>query len=236
MRRTPWLLLAVLLSAPVIAAPPAPPAPAKLPVLCVHGIDDRGAAWDALRAHLTAAGWRDVEAIDLHPNHGEAPLEELAAQVAKAADALRARTGSERIDLVAFSMGTLVSRIYLQRLGGRAHVRKFVSLSGPHHGTWMAYFRDNAGARQMRPGSELLNELARTDRWDGVEVFSIWTPLDLMILPADSARLPGATARIYPVAAHPLMLLDGRVLEAVEAALGSREVPRSGPASFPAWP
>ncbi|HJL18639.1 MAG TPA: alpha/beta fold hydrolase [Sandaracinaceae bacterium LLY-WYZ-13_1] len=160
-----------------------------LPTLLVHGIWDDGARFDRLRAALERAGAPRVEALDLWPNDGSAPIERLAAQVQARADAM----GVERIDLVGFSMGALVGRWWLQRMGGRDRVRRFVSISGPHHGTATAWALSRAGVRQMRPGSPLLADLASDeDPWGEVEVHSIWTPWDLMIVPPRSSRLRGA--------------------------------------------
>jgi triacylglycerol lipase len=195
----------------------------RLPVLLVHGIDDDARSLAPIADALARAGFRDVRIVELKPNNGDAPIAVLAAQVAEAAGSLRARTGSARIDVVAFSMGALVSRYYLQRLEGRSHVRRFVSISGPHAGTLTGWLRSNPGAREMRPGSDLLRGLASdTAPFGDVQVFSLWTPLDLMIVPASSSRLEGARERTLPVILHPLMLRDGRVLRAVEEALTVR--------------
>ena len=104
----------------------------QVPVLLVHGIDDDARTLAPLANGLARAGFLDVQIVELKPNNGDAPIAVLAGQVAEAAGSLRARTGSARVDVVGFSMGALVSRYYLQRLEGRNHVRRFVSISGPH--------------------------------------------------------------------------------------------------------
>ena len=124
-------------------------------MLLVHGINDDARSLAPLADGLTRAGFQDVQRVELKPNDGAAPICVLAEQVAEAARSLHARTGSARIDVVAFSMGALVSRYYLQRLEGRDHVRRFVSISGPHAGTLMGWLRANPGARDMRPGIAL---------------------------------------------------------------------------------
>jgi triacylglycerol esterase/lipase EstA (alpha/beta hydrolase family) len=201
-------------------APSSTAAPGRVPVLLVHGIDDDARTLAPLANGLGRAGFPDVQIVELKPNNGDAPISVLAGQVAEAAASLRARTGQARVDVVAFSMGALVSRYYLQRLEGRNHVRRFVSISGPHAGTLTGWLRANPGARDMRPNSELLRGLAADEAPFGdVQVFTLWTPLDLMIIPARSSRLAGARERTIPVILHPLMLRDGRVLRSVEEAL-----------------
>jgi triacylglycerol lipase len=174
-----------------------------------------------MRRHLEAAGTGPTEAVALTPNNGTVPLPALAEQVRDGAAQLFARTYAPRIDVVGFSMGALASRCWMQLLGGAGSVRRFVSISGPHAGTWMAYLSGRAGVRDMRPGSELLKRLDADDAsWSKVEVHVLYTPLDLMILPAKSSLLRRArTARSVPVVLHPLMLYDGRVLREVSRLL-----------------
>ncbi len=230
--------LAVMLSAltgcaTVRKAVPAPPA-GHVPVLLVHGIDDSPAAFQPMRDRLREAGWpvEQVAAVRLTPNNGQLPIEALAMQVARAAEGLRRRTGAERIDVVAFSMGALISRYWLQEVGGHQKVRRFLSISGPHHGTRMAYIRRGPAILQMRPGSELLQRLERRNNPFGdTELYTFWTPLDVTVYPAESARLPGATERTFPVILHPLMLSDPNVLDAVVETLS--QAPRAQAASTP---
>ena len=162
------------------------------PILLVHGIDDSGARFSRMKAALVGRGLGPVRAMDIVPSDASISIEGMASQVRDAACALQRKTCAPRIDLVAFSMGALVARYFLQRQGGRSVVRRFISIAGPHHGTLIAYLRQNEGSRQMRPGSALLRGLnADVNPWGDVEVFSFWTPLDLMVIPATSSRLKG---------------------------------------------
>jgi triacylglycerol esterase/lipase EstA (alpha/beta hydrolase family) len=201
--------------APLLPATAAPPT-ARLPVLVVHGIDDTHQKVEPICQALRAAGWDQVATCDMVPNNGDAGIAELARQVKEAAQALQSRTGATHCDVVAFSMGALVSRYWLQRLAGKEMVRRFISIAAPHGGTLTAYARWNAGATDMRPGSPLLQDLQQEPLpWGDVQVTTFWTPFDLMILPASSGRLEGAVDRTFPVLAHPWMLTDRRVQRAI---------------------
>ena len=188
-----------------------------LPVLFVHGINDTGKNFGRMMAAVREAGARAVHAVDLTPNRGEAPIAELAKQVDAAAQALLSESGAGSLNVVGFSMGSLVSRYWLQRLGGKARTRRFISISGPHAGTWLARFSKRPGIVDMRPGSALLKDLeADGDPFGPVEVHVFWTPLDLMILPARSSMLKQAKRHhSIPVVLHPLMLSDKRVIREV---------------------
>ncbi|MDF5735362.1 MULTISPECIES: esterase/lipase family protein [unclassified Nostoc] len=188
------------------------------PVLLIHGIDDTEAVFHKMRAYLIQGGW-SVYSLDLLPNNGDVGLDELAKQVA---DYVTATFGSEqRLDLVGFSMGGIVSRYYIQRLGGINRVQRFITISSPHHGTVVAYGSWRPGCVQMRPDSIFLKDLNS----DAVIILgqldftSIWTPYDLMIVPANSSQISVGSEVIVPVALHPWMLTDSRSLAVVTAAL-----------------
>lgn len=187
------------------------------PVLLVHGIADTSKNFLRMRRALEPRVGSSVHAIDLEPNDGRVGLATLAEQVDHAAQRLLSDTGAAKLDLVGFSMGTLVSRYWLQRLGGRERTRRFVSISGPHAGTWLAHLSGRPGIRDMRPGSPFLRELeADPVGFGDVDVHVLFTPLDLMIVPARSSMLEKAKSfRAIPVVLHPLMLSDRRVLDEV---------------------
>jgi triacylglycerol lipase len=188
----------------------------KSPVLCVHGIDDKSASFEPMIKALRAREFKYILAMDLKPPDGSITIEEMAGQVKQAAEKLLVDSRADRIDIIAFSMGSLASRYFIQRLGGSLCVRRFIAISGPHHGTLTAYLRQTSGVRQMRPGSVLLKELAGDlQSWGKVQVFSFWTWMDLMICPAWSSRIEGAVQRVFSVPLHPWMFTDRKVIEVV---------------------
>lgn len=183
------------------------------PVLLLHGIWHRGDQMRSIARALRDHGRDRVRAIDFTPASGAATISELADQVDREARAIGA---GDRIDLVGFSMGALVGRFWIKRRGGAELTRRYVSIAGPHHGTRTAHLWPTPGAREMRPGSELMNDLAADEaEWLGVEAAVVWNPLDLMIVPAASARLAGADDRSISVALHGLMPYDRRVVSSV---------------------
>jgi triacylglycerol lipase len=158
-----------------------------------------------------------VHVPSLTPNGGTAPLEELARQLA---DYAHRKLKGRRFDLVGFSMGGLVSRYYLQRLGGLDHVGRFVTMATPHHGTHTARLVKLPGWVQMRPGSEFLRDLDRdADSLRRVKFTSFYTPLDTIIVPARSSMLPQAENIRMWAAMHPSFILEKRCVSAVADAL-----------------
>ncbi|MEH2196384.1 MAG: triacylglycerol lipase [Nostoc sp.] len=186
-------------------------------VLLVHGIDDTGLVFHKMAGYLRLQDW-SVYSLDLVPNNGDVGLDELAKQVA---DYITSTFVPEQhLDIVGFSMGGIVSRYYIQRLGGINRVQRFITISSPHYGTVVAYGSQRPGCIQMRPDSIFLKDLnSDAAILEQVDFTSIWTPYDLMIVPANSSQMPVGIEVIIPVALHPWMLTDSRSLAAVKAAL-----------------
>jgi len=187
------------------------------PVVLVHGLGDTTSLFRHMTFWLQRKGLR-VHSLNLIPNNGDAGLDELAEQLATYIATVF--PAGQAIDLVGFSMGGLVARFYLQRMNGVERVQRFITIASPHNGTWAAFFRSNPGARQMRPGSDFLRDLNRdAATLERIRVTSIWTPFDLMIIPASSSEWTAARSIRVGVAAHPLMVRDRRVLELVHQIL-----------------
>jgi len=197
--------------------PPAvAPDPALPPVVLVHGIFSSGDDMERLARHLRSQA-REVLHPTLTPNGGHAPIEDLARQLA---DFIARRIGDRRFDLIGFSMGGLISRHYLQRLGGIGKIARFITMATPHHGTHTARLGNLPGWVQMRPGSKFLRDLASdAEVLRRVPFTSFYTPLDTVIVPARSSEMPQArNVRVWATI-HPSFILERRCIRAVAAAL-----------------
>ncbi|MGC3988432.1 MAG: hypothetical protein QM796_01860 [Chthoniobacteraceae bacterium] len=173
-------------------------------VVLVHGIHDTAKKMQRMAAYLQAEGYRTFTPA-LTPNNGAAGLDQLALQLRDYIDAQIGRT--EPFRLIGFSMGGIVSRYYVQRLGGLHRVTHFITISAPNHGTAFAWLSNSPGVAQMRIGSPFLAALnADSSMLEKVRYASLWTPLDLIIIPATSSQMPaGANYCLFSLA-HPLMV------------------------------
>jgi triacylglycerol lipase len=187
------------------------------PVLLVHGIFRKSGVFHKMSAYLTERGW-SVYSLNLAPNWGNASLEELAKQMA---DYIDTNFDPEQpLDLVGLSMGGLVTRYYLQRLGGINRVQRFIAISSPHSGTWTAYTLWGKGCVQMRPGSVFLEDLnGDASMLKKLNFTSILTPWDLIIVPAYSSQISAAKEVKLSVFAHAMMARNSSSLKAVAEAL-----------------
>lgn len=118
-----------------------------------------------------------------------------------------------------------MGRYYLQRLGGLDRVRRFLTLSSPHGGSWTCLAPMGKGVKQMRRESDFLKDLdADAERLRAVKFSSFYTKRDLMVLPASSSRTRWSLNRVFPVWWHSWMLVDTGVHEAVLEFLGEEEI------------
>ncbi|MFN3386104.1 MAG: esterase/lipase family protein [Candidatus Thermochlorobacter sp.] len=190
---------------------------AQRTAILLHGIFDTGKVFSDLSAQLRKHGFRTL-APDLVPNDGSVSIATLAAQVKEIIE--HEVEASAWLALIGFSMGGIVARYYLQELGGYQRVQRLITISSPHHGSWLAYAAEGEGIRDLRPDSHLLQRLnTHADRLLPLKPLSLWTPLDLMIVPAHSAVWQLATNLAFNVIAHPLMLRSEAVHRTVVEAL-----------------
>lgn len=199
------------------AATPPPPPPKVERVVMVHGFLETGSTFKLLRQRLERRGVK-CQVVKLIPSDGSGGLGKLAAGLKRDIDAEFGP--KEPISIVAFSMGGLVSRQYLQQLGGAERCENLFTISSPHHGTKAAFIYPSQGAGEMRPGSEFLKNLEATeDRLGDMKVVSYRTPMDLIILPPDSSVWERAENLEYRVPMHPMMLQSKAVLDDIERRL-----------------
>ena len=176
------------------------------PVILIHGIWDTKTIFNKMSAHLTQLGWC-VHSLNLTPNDGSLGLASMAQQLA---DYISETFHPEQsLDIVGYSMGGLVSRYYVQRLGGINRVQRFITISSPHKGTLTAYSLPLPGYLDMRPHSSFLQDLDRDIAiLKQINFTSIWTPFDVMILPSNSSQMPVGKEVKLKVWLHRQMVTD----------------------------
>lgn len=164
------------------------------PVLLVAGYGGSTASLEPLAARLRAAGRQAVVVPPVGDNTG--PLVDQA-RVLQAVAQQQVAAGAPSVDVVAYSAGGVVARIWAADLGGAAVARRMVTLGSPHHGTTVAGLAARfaagscpAACRELTTDSALLADLPATPA--GPRWVSIWTADDDVVTPPDSAELDGA--------------------------------------------
>lgn len=169
------------------------------PVLLVPGYGGSTGGLEVLAGRLRDDG-RDVAVVHL-AGDGTGDLRTQAEVLDQAADAALARTGASSVDVVGYSAGGVVARIWVADLGGDALARRVVTLASPNHGTDLAGLASGLGTtacptacRQLAPDSDLLRDLNRDETPAGPVWVAMWTEDDATVVPPDSGVLDGATS------------------------------------------
>lgn len=167
------------------------------PVVLVPGYGGGTDSLEVLAGTLRTAG-HTVSILTL-AGDGTGDLQVQAKLLQAKVDALLA-AGAKSVDVVGYSAGGVVTRLWASELGGSAQARRIVLLGSPNHGTEIAALGSAFGGslcpaacQQLVPGSTLLSGLNEDGPINGPQVVSIWTDQDQVVTPPDTARLDGAT-------------------------------------------
>ena len=190
---------------------------AGTPIVLVHGWVDNRSIFTLLRRQLQRRGFGRVVTMNYSILTHDVPR--AATRLAAVVERLCAETGYERVHVVGHSMGGLVARYYVQRLGGDARVHTLATLGTPHRGTLAAHLMLGRAVAQLRPGSAVLRELAEPAPGCGTRFVCVWSDLDAMVVPKSSACLdhPDLRARNVFVrgVGHLSLPIDGRVVHEI---------------------
>lgn len=194
---------------------------AGTPILLVHGVLDNRSVFARLRRGLLRRGFGRVRTVN-YPVYTR-DVRAAAARLAADVEELAGQTGYERIHVIGHSLGGLLARYYVQRLGGDDRVHTLVTLATPHSGTRLARLAPGGVLRQLAPHSDVVRELASPAPGCSTRFVAFWTGMDEMIRPASSARIDHpdlwATNVEVPGVGHLAMPADGRVIHTIAATL-----------------
>ncbi len=185
--------------------------------MLVHGFWDTGAIFDPLVAILEKQGCHCL-APSFQPNDFRFGVHAQALQLAAAVDARFGRAAP--VVFVCFSNGGLVSRDYVENLGGRRRTRAMFFICTAHRGTLWAALSPRRGVREFAPGSAFLHALDdRVAVLAGIPVRAYWTPFDLVVIPATNTRWPfdRAVSRRVFCPFHPWMVRNREVMADIAA-------------------
>ncbi len=144
-------------------------------------------------------------------------VERSAEQLKTKVEAILSEQPDVKITLIGHSLGGLISRYYIQRLGGKEKVRRLITIGTPHHGTEAACFGFGVAAAQIVPGSRFLQELNAPGNLDEtVPMISIYSDFDQLVYPSTAAVLPSPQKSIeVPYLGHLSLLYSKRVFRAI---------------------
>ncbi|RLV49628.1 lipase [Nocardioides mangrovicus] len=205
------------------------------PVVLVPGYGADLAALDPLARTLVQQGRTSV--VFRPADDGTGDLRAEARALGRLVDRTLTSSHAESVDLVGYSAGGVVARLYVRDDGGRHTVRRVLTIGSPHHGTDVAQLaEDVAGScptacEQLATGSDLIQRLDAGDETPtGPRWVTVRSSSDRTVVPTDSAELAGAlnvlVQEVCPgrTTSHGALPGDPVVLATLRSALG-RAVP-----------
>ncbi|HEX4700962.1 MAG TPA: lipase [Pseudonocardiaceae bacterium] len=166
------------------------------PVILVPGYGGSTGSLSTLAARLRSAG-RTTDIVSL-PGDGTG---DLLAQVDVLDTAVNNALGggAPSVDVIGYSAGGLVTRLWVARDAGEHRARRVVTLGAPLHGTEVAAAGTALvpgacplACQQLVPNSALLRSVDTQPLPAGIRWLSLWTENDQTVVPPESARLTGA--------------------------------------------
>lgn len=193
-----------------------------LPVVLVHGLGGNRGLWLPLRLFLRVNGHRRMYAFGYEDGTIEGHAEDLKEFV----ETVLQTTGEQQVDIVAHSLGGIISRYAIQRLGLGGTVRTLVTMATPHQGTYAAQYANTTLTRSLRPESDVIRDL----NGDGpagypMRFFSICSNRDVYVVPAEGMKHPGAENVFLPDVSHTQYLVSPKVFRVVASCLTGRPAP-----------
>jgi triacylglycerol lipase len=194
---------------------------AGTPIILVHGVIDNRSIFTILRRSLRRRGFGRTYALNYSPLSDD--VREVAERLALLVEQVCEQTGYERVHIIGHSMGGIIGRYYVQRLGGDARVHTLCTLGSPHQGSITARFVPWPVIQQLRIDSPILTELTEPAVGCRTRFISIWSDLDQLVVPQRNARIthPDLRARnvLFRGIGHMSLPVDRRVVHEITQAL-----------------
>lgn len=213
------------------------------PILFVHGWIGTASVWNTMKDRFFNDGWplERLKAYTFSVSWEFSSKRNIlnAERIKNWVNDILNKTGAEKVDIVAHSMGGLSSRYYIKLLGGLNKVDDFVCMGSPQHGTYggTGVFQSNSTLLHiLNEGDEtpggILNDTVgfRVDPIGGriynsthipgnINYTSIYSTDDGIVFPFFSSILDGPNNIEIEEVEHMVMLFDEHLYNIIKQAV-----------------
>ena len=194
---------------------------AGTPIVLMHGVFDNRSIFTLLRRGLLRRGFGTTYALNYSPLTDD--IRSVAVRLGDLVEEVCEETGHDQVHVVGHSMGGLIGRYLVQRLGGDERIHTLVTLGTPHQGTLPAHLVPHPVARQMRIGGDVVTELAEPAPGCQTRMLAVWSDIDQLVFPQRNARIDHPDLRSRNVlvrgVGHLSLPVDGRVIHEIGSTL-----------------
>ncbi len=170
------------------------------PVVVLPGYGGNTRSLDPIVSELREQGREVTVFAPVGNNTGD--LDEQAQRLDRFVDDLLEGGDTSSVDIVGYSAGGVVARLWVRDHGGASAARRVLTLGSPHHGTGVAVLATEAAGcpvacQQLEADSDLLRRLNAGDETpDGPQWATVRTTNDQVVTPSTSADLTGALTMV----------------------------------------
>jgi triacylglycerol esterase/lipase EstA (alpha/beta hydrolase family) len=157
------------------------------PILFVHGFGSNDKQYQPLIRYLEQKGIKKFYEFVYDSSVGLHPIKTIAKELA---EYIAENVKEENINIIGISQGGIIALAYLKdykNLPAQAgiNVKKLFTLCSPHKGSRLAKLLNLPGIIDLRPNSKLLKELEIFAQNEKIDIYSVYTPFDLMVFPGN---------------------------------------------------
>lgn len=176
-----------------------------IPILFIHGFGGYVEQYQPIIKYLRNKGFENFYEFDYDKKFGLTSLKVIANELAEFVDK---NVKEENINIIAFSQGGIIALEYLKDfclLGHKkkTNTEKLFTICSPHKGSLTAKTMDLPGVIELRPDSFLLKDLEVFIQESKINIYSVYTPFDLMVFPGWNARAKIGKKKIIFAPTHP---------------------------------
>jgi triacylglycerol lipase len=187
------------------------------PVLFIHGLLHNTSTFAWIKQKMALAGWQNFRGVNLSTTQHTIP--QMAEQTLETIHAMRRDFGVKKVDIVAHSMGGILARYVLQKMGNDGLVRKLITLGTPHQGTCLSRYLLLTHLRELMPGSQTLLDLENAAPLTKTQAVAVYGSLDVLMWPRERAHWSGVRNIQLKGVGHAGLLFSKRVVQIILAHL-----------------
>lgn len=184
-------LLGLMLLAPQRRVIEPLPDDGSRPLVFVHGLGGQPGNFTGLKIYFGRRGRTRAYTADFGNAASMEIMRQLLTEVIEQIIAVNELGDDDQIDIVAHSMGGLITRLALEEPDVRRRIANIVTLATPHSGSHLARLAATAKILALRPNSPTMQLLDAQDFWDddhAPNVTALWSRADTVVLPGEHGQ------------------------------------------------
>jgi pimeloyl-ACP methyl ester carboxylesterase len=175
----------------------------KNAILFVHGLNGNKNQYQSIIKYLRKKGFNKFYEFCYSNNKGQVSIKEIAKELSIF---ISNNITEDKFDVISISQGGIIFLTYLKYFKNK-EVGKIFTLCSPHDGSLFAYFGKRPGFIDLKPKSNLLIDIERFVKDSNLDIYSVFTPFDLMVFPGWNAKLNYGKVKMVLAPLHPLVFM-----------------------------